>query len=106
MERLSGIVEKDVAGRLAGCRDAGGLAGTMQDLQGSLIQKEHGWFFGSGASRSRAGSTVVDTGAWAGDSVGGACWDGVGTGDSGRFNSGDHSDNVAEWSDAGGEPTG
>ena len=39
MERLSGIVEKDVAGRLAGCRDAGGLAGTMQDLQGSLIQK-------------------------------------------------------------------
>jgi hypothetical protein len=82
------------------------LAGTMQDLQGSLIQKEHGWFFGSGASRSRAGSTVVDTGAWAGGGVGVDCWNGLGAGDSNGLDSGNRSDDGAEWSDTGGEPTG
>ena len=78
----------------------------MQDLQGSLIQKEHRWFFGSGASRSRASSTVVDTGAWAGGGVGGDWWNGVGARDSSGFDSGDRSDDGAEWSGATGESGG
>jgi hypothetical protein len=105
MVRVSGIVSRnEPAGWLAlSCRR---FSLAYAGLLGSSIKNgKHRWFFGSGASRSRASSTVVDVRAWVGGSVGGNGGGiGVGAGSSGGIDSWDYPECGAERSSSGAEP--